>query len=106
MLWLPETFRKERSHAYRLAMQRARLHAREDLLKARNLLPDAEETPRKVRTAFAETQGEKSERPRPPFPAMARMLTGLSMKSGEDKVKISLRDVNVRGFLAPLRARS
>lgn len=94
MLWLPETFRKERSHAYRLAMQRARLHAREDLLKARNLLPDAEKTPRKAQTAFA--QVEKSEGPRPAFPAMARILTGLSMRSGEDKVKISLWDVNVR----------
>lgn len=109
MIWLPETFRKERSLAWRKAMQRARAHARADLLKAQRKLPGAaleKQTKESVapssrpQTSFAPaiqepnrdapTAGQLS------FSALSRVKSAMSLRSGggDDNVKIHLRDVN------------
>ncbi|KAI5478610.1 hypothetical protein MNV49_004752 [Pseudohyphozyma bogoriensis] len=103
MLWLPETFRKERSLAWRLAMERARAHAKEQLEKAKNALPQGEEQdlPRQGgQTKFAlppQTDDERQPMEAPATQGMTtlgRVLTAISQRSAEDKVKISLSDVN------------
>ncbi|KAK4702570.1 hypothetical protein P7C70_g3653, partial [Phenoliferia sp. Uapishka_3] len=98
MIWLPETFRKERSLAWRLAMERAQKHARDDLIKARKELPTGDViAERQSKTAFAAptpSQLERNAPPPPAFPGITRMITGLSLRSGEDNVKIHFRDVN------------
>ncbi|KAM0748205.1 MFS general substrate transporter [Meredithblackwellia eburnea MCA 4105] len=107
MIWLPETFRKERSLAWRLAMKRARQHAREEREKARSKLPgggdegaDGIQERQQVKTAFSAPSPSQLERgtPVPPaqpqFTTINRVLTGLSLRSGEDNVKIHFRDVN------------
>lgn len=101
MIWLPETFRKERSLAWRLAMQRARAHAKAELLKARADLPtETKGNDRPARTttflAPSPSQLERSEAPpQPAFTTLNRVKSVLSLRSGEDNVKIHLRDVNV-----------
>jgi hypothetical protein len=99
MIWLPETFRKERSLAWRQAMQRARGHARADRLRARDDLPKAIPTDRQPRTAYPERDTPAS----PVFPALFKVMTALSGRSGDDNVKIHFRDVNVSPlvFLLP-----
>jgi MFS family permease len=95
MIWLPETFRKERSMAWRLAMERAQKHAKEDLFKARKDLPVESVERKQAKTAFAAPLPSQLERTVPAFPLMNRIVTGLSLRSGEDNVKIHFRDVNV-----------
>lgn len=101
MIWLPETFRKERSLAWRLAMQRARAHAKAELLKARGDLPtETKGNDRSARTttflAPSPSQLERSDAPpQPTFSTLNRVKSALSLRSGEDNVKIHLRDVNV-----------
>jgi hypothetical protein len=106
MIWLPETFRKERSLAWRLAMQRARAHAKAELLKARGDLPTetkANDRPART-TTFLAPSPSKLERsdapPQPAFSTLNRVKSALSLRSGEDNVKIHLRDVNVSTWLA------
>ncbi|ORY88318.1 major facilitator superfamily domain-containing protein [Leucosporidium creatinivorum] len=100
MIWLPETFRKERSLAWRLAMQRARAHAKAELLKARGDLPTeakGNDRPARTTTFLAPTpsQLERSDAPpQPAFSTLNRVKSALSLRSGEDNVKIHLRDVN------------
>lgn len=99
MLWLPETFRKERSLAWRLAMQRARAHAKADLLKARGDLPveDKKQDPRPApSTTFLSPTPSQLERTdgSATFSALNRVKSALSLRSGEDNVKIHLRDIN------------
>lgn len=106
MVWLPETFRKERSLAWRKAMRASKAHDLAILQKARKDLPDA--TPaegRKSKTAFTAPTPSQLERIGPGlgqpqasagFSAMSRIVSGLSLRSGEDNVKIHFRDVNVR----------
>lgn len=110
MIWLPETFRKERSLAWRLAMERARAHAKADLIKARAGLPvEGEEEERKTtktsdgrKTAFLSPTPSRLQRndhaptttPTPTFSPLQKVVTALSLRSGEDNVKIHLRDIN------------
>lgn len=112
MIWLPETFRKERSFAYRAAIDRARAHAKEELLAANAELPNASHehlpTPKKKSaktTAFAEDIiiPSQLERSLSLGPIVSRIRTTLSLKSGgDDNLKIHFRDVNVRYALRVL----
>lgn len=105
-IWLPETFRKERSLAWRKAMARARAHARADRRKARGKLPGGAEgrDERQEKTARPPTQTAFSAALPTPSRAdgaqsglspLHRVKSALSLRSGEDNVKIHLRDVNV-----------
>jgi len=106
MIWLPETFRKERSLAWRLAMQRARAHAKAELLKARGDLPTetkANDRPARTTTFLAPSPSQFERNDAPPQPAFStlnRVKSALSLRSGEDNVKIHLRDVNVSTWFA------
>ncbi|SCV74455.1 BQ2448_8094 [Microbotryum intermedium] len=89
MLWL------ERSLAWRLAMKRARAHAKADRLKAEAALPKNDTLPLTrgpPQTSFAPAP----QRPNGPtaLPALTRVMTALRGRSGDDNVKIHLRDVN------------
>ncbi|GAA5868553.1 hypothetical protein JCM3774_005426 [Rhodotorula dairenensis] len=81
-LFLPDTFRRERSIAWRKARDRARQHATEDRLKARSTLPkDNTAPPAPTRT--------------PTFAPMRKMITGISLRTNRDfKVKIRFSDIN------------
>lgn len=122
MLWLPETFRKERSLAYIRAVKSARSHQKAALLLAHSSLPTpapstapsttaragAGEGEKGARATFAlEVSPSKLERVgtlagarerevEGGFSGMARVLSRLSGRSSEDKIKIRFRDVNVR----------
>ncbi|KAM0786891.1 hypothetical protein ACM66B_002315 [Microbotryomycetes sp. NB124-2] len=82
--WLPETFRKERSAAWRAAMKRARAHALAKRLKARAALPQGT------------TLDEPVDRPRQPgFSPLNTVKSVISLRSSkDDNLKIHLRDVN------------
>ncbi|SCZ96761.1 BZ3500_MvSof-1268-A1-R1_Chr4-1g06694 [Microbotryum saponariae] len=104
MIWLPETFRRERSLAWRLAMKRARAHAKANRLKAEAALPKNDTLPLTrgpPQTSFAPGP-QRSNGPT----ALTRVMTALSGRSGDDNVKIHLRDINVsqRKPTVPYRA--
>ncbi|KDE08134.1 hypothetical protein MVLG_01615 [Microbotryum lychnidis-dioicae p1A1 Lamole] len=95
MIWLPETFRRERSLAWRLAMKRARAHAKADRLKAEGALPKSDTLPLTrgpPQTSFA--PGPQWSNGPTATPTLARVMTALSGRSGDDNVKIHLRDIN------------
>lgn len=102
-------FRKERSVAYRIAAQRSRDHAKAQRLKAKAGLPNmmprpSEGTSKMTFAALTPSEMEKRAQPAPDtsgFTSLARKLTGLSQRSGEEKIKIHFRDVNV-SFFFPL----
>lgn len=73
-LWLPDTFRHQRSLAWRKAYERAQQQAREKRAKARSVLPKPAST-----SAFS---------------PLRKIGTALSAKSGDVKVKIRFRDIN------------
>ncbi|BGP02946.1 Vacuolar DHA amino acid exporter [Rhodotorula toruloides ATCC 204091] len=73
-LWLPDTFRHQRSLAWRKAYERAQQQAREKRAKARSVLPKPAST-----SAFS---------------PLKKIGTALSAKSGDVKVKIRFRDIN------------
>lgn len=78
VLFLPDTFRRERSLAWRKARDRARQLAAEDRLKARCALPPP--------VAPKATSN---------FSPMDRVKTAVSMRTGRDfKVKIKFSDIN------------
>ncbi|GAA6030889.1 hypothetical protein JCM8097_008922 [Rhodosporidiobolus ruineniae] len=101
MFWLPDTFRKERSMAWRKAYERAKQHQKEELAKARAALPkptEGEKGREGQSTSFAPdlpaperalTRGESSG-----FAPLKKVKTALSAKSGDVKVRISMRDIN------------
>ncbi|GAA5916702.1 hypothetical protein JCM8208_000753 [Rhodotorula glutinis] len=106
-LWLPDTFRKERSLAWRKARDRARQHAREKLEAARAALPrpdDGDEARQAVgggragRDAKVELDVEPGREGREQsssgFSPLKKVRTALSGRSGDVKVKIRFRDVN------------
>lgn len=107
-LWLPDTFRKERSLAWRKARDRARQHAREKLEAARAALPRpggdddkaADVEGRAGRRAKVELDveagREEREQPSGGFLPVRKVRTALSGRSGDVKVKIRFRDINVR----------
>ena len=80
-------------------MTRARAHAKADLLKARGNLPIEPKARATPTTTFAHpspSQLERNEGPaQPGFTTLSRVKSALSLRSGEDNVKIHLRDVNV-----------
>ncbi|GAA5846678.1 hypothetical protein JCM5353_008666 [Sporobolomyces roseus] len=99
LMWvMPNTFRKERSHAWRKAMERSRQHNRENKAKAKAALPQFNEVEagtekdRDVKTRFQDGErgativGETVE-------AIKRIRTG-TIKSADVDVKIHLRDIN------------
>ncbi|SGZ23856.1 BQ5605_C023g09647 [Microbotryum silenes-dioicae] len=91
----PETFRRERSLAWRLAMKRARAHAKADRLKAEGALPKSDTLPLTrgpPQTSFA--PGPQRSNGPTATPTLARVMTALSGRSGDDNVKIHLRDIN------------
>ncbi|GAA5907501.1 hypothetical protein JCM6882_003878 [Rhodosporidiobolus microsporus] len=101
MFWLPDTFRKERSLAWRKAYERAKQKQKEELAKARAALPPpqlAEKgAPPAQATTFSpvlatasrpERQGESG------FAPLKKVRTALSARSGDVKVRISFRDIN------------
>ncbi|GAA5968622.1 hypothetical protein JCM11641_007702 [Rhodosporidiobolus odoratus] len=103
MFWLPDTFRKERSLAWRKAYDRAKQHQREELAKARAALPKADEKGSlaggPAGTSFAQvlptpSRQQLEEGGVPGFAPLRKIKTALSAKSGDVKVKISLRDLN------------
>ncbi|KAK4052789.1 hypothetical protein OIV83_002076 [Microbotryomycetes sp. JL201] len=80
-IWLPETFRKERSAAWRAAMKRARANAHAKRSKARAALP-------------AGTNVDDGQR-QPAFSPLKKVKSVISLRSsGDDDLKIHLRDVN------------
>ncbi|KPV72502.1 uncharacterized protein RHOBADRAFT_66887 [Rhodotorula graminis WP1] len=106
-LWLPDTFRKERSLAWRKARDRARQHAREKLEAARAALPrpgggddnePAAVEGRAARSAKVELDVEAGREGREQsssgFSPLKKVRTALSGRSGDVKVKIRFRDVN------------
>ena len=111
-LWLPDTFRKERSLAWRKARDRARQHAREKLEAARAALPRpggdddkaADVEGRAGRRAKVELDveagREEREQPSGGFLPVRKVRTALSGRSGDVKVKIRFRDINVRQTLS------
>ena len=102
MVFMPNTFRKERSLAWRKAMERARQHDREERAKAKASLPKSLDPPdssrsnnREPMTRFATEAGVEARRDdAPPFPNLGKIHTG-TIRSGDVKVKIHLRDINV-----------
>ncbi|GAA5912558.1 hypothetical protein JCM5296_003479 [Sporobolomyces johnsonii] len=100
MMWMPNTFRKERSLAWRKAMERSRQHAREELAKARAALPRDDKAEKQLvvaekATTFAQPQPEEgAAQGGGGFSPLNKVRTALSAKSGEVKVKIHFRDVN------------
>ncbi|GAA5843409.1 hypothetical protein JCM3766R1_002943 [Sporobolomyces carnicolor] len=101
MIFMPNTFRKERSLAWRKAMERARQHDREERAKAKASLPKSLDPPdssrgnnREPMTRFAAEAGLEARRDdAPPFPNLGKIHTG-TIRSGDIKVKIHLRDIN------------
>ncbi|GAA5964081.1 hypothetical protein JCM3765_000895 [Sporobolomyces pararoseus] len=103
MCFIPNTFRKERSLAWRKAMERAK---QEDLIqraKARNALPKSSTRPispkieGQPRFDMKENKKER-ERGKPRFENLGKVKTGTNtIKSGDVKVKIHLRDINPFG---------
>ncbi|GAA6012697.1 hypothetical protein JCM10207_005329 [Rhodosporidiobolus poonsookiae] len=98
MVWLPDTFRKERSLAWRKAYERSKQHQREALAKARATLPkevDAEKATGPATTfSPALPTPSRAEQPSSGFSPLNKVRTALSAKSAEVKVKISFRDLN------------
>ncbi|KAK4057455.1 hypothetical protein OIO90_001524 [Microbotryomycetes sp. JL221] len=88
-LWLPETFRKERSSAWRAAMKRAKAHAMTKQLKARSVLPQD------AKIASRTTQVNDDAR-QTGFSRLDKVKSVMSLRSngGDDNIKIHLRDVN------------
>lgn len=81
-LFLPDTFRRERSIAWRKARDRARQHATEDRIKARSALPTDNSAPPAPARA-------------PAFAPIGKMMTGMSLRTNRDfKVKIRFSDIN------------
>ncbi|BGP42932.1 hypothetical protein JCM10449v2_006947 [Rhodotorula kratochvilovae] len=103
-LWLPDTFRKERSLAWRKARDRARQHAREKLEAARVALPRADGAAKGEKQAGVVAAkptfepGTGAERPQREttsgFSPLNKVRTALSGRSGDVKVKIRFRDIN------------
>ncbi|GAA5995422.1 uncharacterized protein JCM10292_005162 [Rhodotorula paludigena] len=106
-LWLPDTFRKERSLAWRKAHDRARQHAREKLAQARAALPPGAPGPasggkaakgEKAATFSPEVVAPARDQPAGAGPSgfspLNKVRTALSAKSGDVKVKIHFRDIN------------
>ncbi|TNY23883.1 vacuolar DHA amino acid exporter [Rhodotorula diobovata] len=99
-LWLPDTFRKERSLAWRKARDRARQHAREKLEAARVALPRADgQQARPVidddaRNATLKTVESAVKEQGSVFSPLRKVRTALSGRSADVKVKIRFRDIN------------
>lgn len=109
MIFMPNTFRKERSLAWRKAMERARQHDREERAKAKAALPDfgeptiyssvqtqGNEGKLQGRTRFDGAVPKGAETSNPPFSGLGKTRTG-TIKSTEVKVKIHIRDINPFG---------
>lgn len=97
MLWLPDTFRKERSMAWRKAHERARQHQRENLAHARAALPSpsAEKSASGPQaTSFSPVLATPSRAQTSGFAPLNKVKTALSAKSGDVKVRISFGDLN------------
>ncbi|BGP42886.1 hypothetical protein JCM10449v2_006898 [Rhodotorula kratochvilovae] len=90
-LWLPDTFRKERSLAWRKARDRAHIHVRVDPEVARTAGQRAAEE-----GAVTAAASEKllREARLSGFSPLVEARTALSGRSGDVQVKISLRDLN------------
>ncbi|GAA5899676.1 uncharacterized protein JCM6883_005950 [Sporobolomyces salmoneus] len=101
MIFMPNTFRKERSLAWRKAMERARHHDREERARAKASLPkfveptDPEKAVgREAVTKFvAMHDGERRREDGAQFTNLTKIKTG-TIRSGDVKVKIHLRDIN------------
>ncbi|GAA5824803.1 hypothetical protein JCM11251_005352 [Rhodosporidiobolus azoricus] len=97
MIWLPDTFRKERSLAWRKAYERAKQKQKEELAKARAALPpppaaDKGTAPPQA-TTFSSVLATVSRTERQGAP-LKKVKTALSARSGDVKVRISFRDIN------------
>ncbi|BGP19499.1 hypothetical protein JCM10213_006319 [Rhodosporidiobolus nylandii] len=98
MVWLPDTFRKERSLAWRKAYDRAKALQKEELARARATLP--KEMPGKTgapagpATTFSPVVATPSSQQPSGFAPLNKVRTALSAKSGEVKVKIRFNDLN------------
>jgi hypothetical protein len=101
MFWMPDTYRKERSMAWRKAHERARQAQRENFARARANLPSTSVTSEKTAvapppsTSFSPVLATPSRaQPSSGFAPLNRVKTALSAKSGDVKVRISFRDLN------------
>ncbi|GAA5853337.1 hypothetical protein JCM8547_000289 [Rhodosporidiobolus lusitaniae] len=103
LVFLPDSFRKERSLAWRKAYDRARQHQREELAKARAALPEPEPTEKAAARQGATfspvlatpSRGDRATvAPQLGFAPLNKVRTALSAKSGDVKVRISFRDIN------------
>jgi len=111
LMWLmPNTFRKERSYAWRKAMERSRQHTRENRAKAKATLPQFDEAEidggkeRDVRTRFQE--GERgSAVVGGTFETIKRIRSG-TIKSADVDVKLHLRDINVSSHMLQIAQRT
>ena len=82
-LFLPDTFRRERSLAWRKARDRARHHAAEKRLKARSALPPSGNV--------APTAPVRA----PTFAPIDKVKTAMSLRTNRDfRVKIRFSDIN------------